>query len=134
MAEDYESRGLSPEEARRAARRDFGIASTVKEDLRAARGIHLVDAFLQDLRYGIRLLWRNPGFATATILTIALGIGATTAVFTVVYGVVLKPLPYPSPSGSSTYGRRAGVVCHAHLSAPRTIATGARNVPSRAWR
>ncbi len=56
-----------------------------------------LDALRQDLRYGIRLLWRNPGFATATILTIALGIGATTAVFTVVYGVVLKPLPYRDP-------------------------------------
>ena len=97
VAEDYESRGLSPEEARRAARRDFGIASTVKEDLRAARGIHLVEAFVQDIRHGVRQLLRNPGFAAAALLTIALGIGATTAVFTVVYNVVLKPLPYPEP-------------------------------------
>ena len=56
-----------------------------------------LDAFVQDLRYGIRLLARNTGFATATILTVALGIGATSAVFTVVYGVVLRPLPYREP-------------------------------------
>ena len=56
-----------------------------------------LDAFVQDFRYGIRLLARNTGFATATILTVALGIGATTAVFTVVYGVVLRPLPYREP-------------------------------------
>ena len=56
-----------------------------------------LDAFLQDLRYGVRLLWRDAGFAVATILTVALGIGATTAVFTVVYGVVLRPLPYGEP-------------------------------------
>ena len=97
QAAEYEARGLSPEDARRAARRDFGIASTVKEDLRAARGIHLVEAFVQDIRHGLRQLWRNPGFAAAALLTIALGIGATTAVFTVVYNVVLKPLPYRDP-------------------------------------
>ena len=97
LAAEDESRGLAPDDARRAARRDFGIAATVKEDLRAARGVHLVDAFVQDVRLGLRQLRRNPGFAGAALLTIALGIGATTAVFTVVYNVILRPLPYPEP-------------------------------------
>ena len=97
LAAEYEARGLSPADARGAARRDFGIAATVKEDLRAARGVHLIDAFFQDVRHGMRQLRRHPGFAAAALLTIALGIGATTTVFTVVYNVILRPLPYPQP-------------------------------------
>ena len=97
LAAEYQARGLSPADARGAARRDFGIAATIKEDLRAARGVHLIDAFLQDVRHGMRQLQRHPGFAAAALLTIALGIGATTTVFTVVYNVILRPLPYPQP-------------------------------------
>ena len=97
LAAEDEARGLSPADARAAARRDFGIAATVKEDLRAARGVHLIDAFFQDVRHGMRQLRRHPGFAAAALLTIALGIGATTTVFTVVYNVILRPLPYPQP-------------------------------------
>ena len=137
LAAEDQARGLSPADARGAARRDFGIASTVKEDLRAARGVHLIDAFVQDVRHGMRQLWRNRGFATATILTIALGIGATTAVFTVVYGVVLKPLPYRDPERLVNIwsGAVRVWVCRAHSSARPTIATGPRRVsPSRAWR
>lgn len=97
LAAQHEARGRGREEAMRAARREFGIASTVKEDLREAHGINLLDSVLLDLRYGLRLLRRDPGFAASAFLTIALGIGTTTAVFTVVYGVVLRPLPYPEP-------------------------------------
>jgi putative ABC transport system permease protein len=93
----YTARGLDPAAARRAAMRDLGVADAIREDLREARGFHLIDALVQDVRYGLRLVHRNPGFAVAAIVTVALGIGATTAVFGVVDGVVLRPLPYPNP-------------------------------------
>jgi predicted permease len=91
------ARGLDPEQARQAAHRELGVAAVFKADLREARGIHLFDALTQDLRYGLRLLRRSPGFAAAAIVTVALGIGSTTAVFGVVDGVVLRPLAYPQP-------------------------------------
>lgn len=97
MTEENVRRGMAPEEARLAARREFGGAMQIKEELRDLRGLNLVDAVSQDVRYGFRLLRKSPGFAAAAILTVALGIGATTAVFSVVYGVVLQPLPYPEP-------------------------------------
>jgi putative ABC transport system permease protein len=93
----HSARGLDPAAARRAALHDLGLVDAIKEDLREARGLHLLDALVQDVRYGLRLVHRNPGFAAAAIVTVALGIGATTAVFGVVDGVVLRPLPYPNP-------------------------------------
>ena len=97
LTRQYVKRGHSPAEAAIAARRDFGAAANLKEDLREVRGVSLIDAFADDVKYGTRLMWRNRGFASAALLTIALGIGATSAVFTVVYGVVLRPLAYREP-------------------------------------
>jgi len=91
------ARGLTPEAAREAARRDFGPLTQLSEESRDARGVAWLANGWQDVRYGARLMRRTPGFAATTILTIALGIGATTAMFSVVYGVVLRPLPYRDP-------------------------------------
>ena len=91
------ARGMSPVEAHRKALREFGVRTPIKEELREVRGLNLIDTMVQDMRYGVRLLRRNPGFAAAAALTIALAIGATTAVFSVVYGIVLRPLPYREP-------------------------------------
>ena len=88
--------GLSREEAARQARLHFGGLNQVKEECRDARGVNLIENLLQDLRYGLRGLRRNPGFAAAAILTLSLGIGATTAIFSVVDAVMLKPLPFPT--------------------------------------
>jgi predicted permease len=87
--------GMSPEEARRAARREAGSAEFIIEEVRDSRKGALIETTLQDLRYGFRLLRRSPGFAALAILTIGLGIGANSAIFSVINGVVRKPLGYP---------------------------------------
>jgi putative ABC transport system permease protein len=88
------TRGLSPQEARRQAMRDFGGVERFREEGRDARGVRVLEELLADLRFAARMCSKHVGFTAATVLTLALGIGASTAVFSVVYGVMLKPLPF----------------------------------------
>src|SRR5213079_3055836 len=95
--EEYVAQGMTQEEAHRRARLDLGGIEQTKEKCRDARRVNWIQDFVQDLRFGLRLLRKSPGFTAVAVLTLALGVGANTAIFTLLHASLWTPLPVSDP-------------------------------------
>jgi hypothetical protein len=102
--------GMSGDEARAAARRRIGNPLRLREQSREPWSFATVDTFAQDVRHALRLMRRDPAFTFTALATLALGIGLNTAIFSVAYGVLWRPLPYPTPVSAADRDRRQGVL------------------------
>jgi predicted permease len=126
--------GMSPEEAHCAARREFGSVDQVKESYRDERGIPWIEDLLRDVRYAVRQLAKSPGFTAVAVLSLALGIGVNTAVFSLVNGILLSSLPVPNPQELRTIQWSGtdirGLNFTGHVSSPSGSGSGTMTISS----
>ena len=133
QAEENQANGMESEAARHASVRQFGNVSLLRETSREQWGWTGLEAFAQDSRDGWRALWRTPAFAATAILTLAVGVGASTAMFSVLRAVVLRPLPYPDPDGLVLVWRTEQRAANEPASARPTRSTPSARALAR-WR
>ena len=134
---DYIAAGMSPREARETAMRNFGRVEQTKEECRDMRGTQWIENFWQDLRYGVRTLFKDRRFALLAILALALGIGSSTVVFSVIYDGLLNPFPYKNAGGITIFqihdADRGGVRGRGAFTFPNFSITANRTTSSRTW-
>jgi putative ABC transport system permease protein len=122
LTEESIRRGMTPEEARRTARVRLGGFTQLRETHRDLNGLPWLETLVQDVRYGLRMLRKNPGFTSVAVLTLALGIGANTAIFSIVNAVFLRPLPFPNADRIYVVDRVGNPIGGASISFPIYIA------------
>jgi predicted permease len=121
--EEHVRRGVPEAEARRLALKEFGGVTQVRETYREQRGLPLLEQIRRDLRFGVYQLWKSPGFALTAILTLALGVGANTTVFSLINGLLLRPLPVPESGRLVVMGMNVGGT-QANYSFPESLFRG----------
>ncbi len=132
-ARDREARGEAPAEAERAAQREFGNLALVQEVTRDIWGWGALERFVKDLHYSARVLRRSPGFTAIAVATLALGIGATTALFSAIEAVLLRPLPYADPQKLVWVSRPSPKLEDGGVLTPNSLPGGRKAAPFRLW-
>ena len=135
-AEEYVERGMNPQAARAAARRKLGNMTLVREEIYRMNTVTFAENALRTARQTVRLLRTHPGFVLTVVLSLALGIGANTAIFSVVHGVLIRPLPYPHADALVGIYNRQTINGQVSRMQPRPAARAAATIagPSSTWR